>query len=93
MPDIINHVHQENYIRKMREKELKQIKLKKSIFKEAKSTKAFGLKLKALETFKKNYDEQLKEYQRHSLNKSAIKQPSPTKLNLIDPKTLYNDLK
>lgn len=43
MPDIINHAHQDNYLKKMKEKEENKIKKKKLIFRDAKQTKSFGL--------------------------------------------------
>ncbi len=80
MPDIINHIHQDNYLKKMKEKEESQMKKKKHIFKDAKQTKSFGLRLKALDTFKKAYDEQFKSFQRMTNNRTVQAQNiSPVK--------------
>lgn len=86
IPDIINHVHMENYLKDLKSKEdSKQFKWK-LIFKDAKETKSYGLWLKALENFKKTFDEHwLTNWK--DLNWSGTN-TSPTKV-IVDPNSLF----
>jgi len=47
----------ENYLKKMKDKEDNYLSKRKLIFKDARATKSYGLRLKALDTFKKTYED------------------------------------
>jgi hypothetical protein len=82
MKEIINHTVMSKYLQHKKLQEDSQVKVKNRIFKEALPTKSFGYRLKALESFKKAYEEQ---YQKNrKMSQSPVKKE-------VDPKSLWSE--